>query len=430
MLDRTTAPPIQNIHKIKLPTPVRYELDNGIPVYETNIGTQEIVKLEIVFNAGRPYEKVQLAARTTASLLKEGTRQYSAATIAEQIDFYGGTLSIPINLDTSNIVLYSLNKHFAKLLPILSDMLRNPLLPENELAAIKQRNVQRLQVDLTKNDVVAYRQITEHIFSVEHPYGYNSLPETYEQLQRADLIDHFKSNYVANNCTLFLSGKIAPGFRQLLNMFFGQMGSGTVHRNDMSVAVITPRTVKYNLPDSMQTAIRIGCKMFNRQHTDYYGMYVLNTILGGYFGSRLMANIREDKGYTYNIYSSLDVMHHDGYFYVGTEVGNEFVEQSLQEIYHEFNVLQTELIGPDELTMVKNYLLGTLLTLVDGAFNISEVIKTQVIEELPENYLIQLVNSIKTINAQDIQRLAQQYLRKENMWEVTVGDNSIHERIE
>ncbi|MFK7935681.1 MAG: hypothetical protein AB8G22_19360, partial [Saprospiraceae bacterium] len=91
MLNRTIAPPIKDIEKIRIPTPVRYELDNGIPVYEVNIGTQEIVKLEVIFNAGRPYEKVQLAARTTASLLKEGTQQYSAETIAKQIDFYGGT---------------------------------------------------------------------------------------------------------------------------------------------------------------------------------------------------------------------------------------------------------------------------------------------------------------------------------------------------
>lgn len=421
MLDRKIAPPIKDIEKIHLPTPVRYELDNGIPVYEINSGTQDVVKLEIAFKAGRPFEDTPLAARTTATLLKEGTRQYTAATIAEQIDFYGGTLSVPINLDTSNVILYSLNKHFAKLLPIVSDLLLSPKFPEGEIDALKQRNVQRLQVDLTKADVVAYRQVTEHIFSSDHPYGYNSYPETYDSLTRDDLVAHFQKNYIAENCTIFLSGKISPDNRKLLNMFFGRLPNGKVQLKNLSVDAAAPTSVKYSLPDTMQTAIRIGRRMFNRQHADYHGMYVLNTILGGYFGSRLMANIREDKGYTYNIYSTLDAMHFDGYFYVGTEVGNEFVEKSLKEIYNEFDLLKTKLIEEEELTMVKNYLLGNLLTMVDGAFNISEVIKTQIMEDLGSNYIHELVKSIKAIEAKDIQRLSQQYLNKGDMWEVTVG---------
>ncbi|MFK7933157.1 MAG: M16 family metallopeptidase, partial [Saprospiraceae bacterium] len=319
------------------------------------------------------------------------------------------------------IVLYSLNKHFAKLLPILADMLRTPQFPQDELDALKQRNIQRLQVDLTKNDVVAYRQLTEHIFSKEHPYGYNSLSETYEKLQREDLLQHFQTSYVANNCTRFISGKIAPEFRKLLNMFFGQLSRGVLRKNDMTVNAALPTEIKYTLPDSMQTAIRIGSRMFNRQNADYQGMYVLNTVLGGYFGSRLMANIREDKGFTYNIYSSLDAMHQDGYFYVGTEVGNEFVAQSLTEIYSEFEKLKTELIDQDELTMVKNYLLGNLLTMVDGAFNISEVVKTQVMEGLDADYFERLVKNIRNIDAIEIQRLAQKYLNRADMWEVIVG---------
>lgn len=161
--------------------------------------------------------------------------------------------------------------------------------------------------------------------------------------------------------------------------------------------------------------------MFNRQHKDYHGMNVLNTILGGYFGSRLMNNIREDKGYTYNIYSSLDAMKYDGYFYVGTEVGNEFVDKSLQEIYYEFDQLKNELVDEEELNMVRNYLLGNMLTMIDGAFNISDVVKTIVIEDLPETYFSDLIHTIKTIDAKEIQRLSQQYLNKDEMWEVIVG---------
>ena len=161
--------------------------------------------------------------------------------------------------------------------------------------------------------------------------------------------------------------------------------------------------------------------MFNRLHEDYNGMFVLNTVLGGYFGSRLMANIREEKGFTYNIYSSFDTMLHDGYFYVSTEVGNDFVEATREEIYKEMHRLQTEPIGEAELQMLRNYLLGNLLTLVDGPFNIADTIKTLLTENANIEHFHSLGNSIKNIQADELQALAQKYFQPEKMWEVIVG---------
>ena len=174
MLDRNTAPATQAVAELKLPLPNVHHLDNGIPVYETRLGTQDIVKLEVLFHSGRPHEKKKLAARATAALLKEGTETMSSAEIAEKVDFYGGTLNVPVNLDTSNIILYSLTKHFKKLLPLVAEMVTKPIFPAEELEAFCERNIQNLAVDLTRGDVVAYRKITEFIFGEHHPYGYNS----------------------------------------------------------------------------------------------------------------------------------------------------------------------------------------------------------------------------------------------------------------
>ena len=182
----------------------------------------------------------------------------------------------------------------------------------------------------------------------------------------------------------------------------------------------TPQKIKIPHIDSVQTAIKVGCKLFNRNHPDFNGLYILNTILGGYFGSRLMANIREDKGYTYNIFSSVDAMFHDGYFYVGTEVGNEFTEKTLAEIYREMNLLKENLIEEEELNMVKNYLLGNMLTMLDGPFNVSEVVKTYVVENLPVTDFNKLTQTIKNITAEELRELAKKYFKPENMWEVIV----------
>ena len=422
MPDRTSPPPIRDINQLRLPDIQVHQLDNGIPLYEIQMGTQDVIKLEIVFQAGRPYERKQLAARATSSLLREGTRSFSAAQIAEQLDFYGCSLSFPFNLDTCNVILYSLNKHFGRVMPILEEILAAPSFPEAELNAFIKRNQHRLEVDLAKNDVVAYREITELIFGEGHPYGYNSFPETYGALKRDDLLEHFSRLFNSGNCMAFISGKSSP---EIIDMASERLSraipQGPAARAASAGSPETPCARKIQRPETVQTAIRIGRRLFNRQHEDYPGMYVLNTILGGYFGSRLMGNIREEKGYTYNIYSMLDAMLLDGYLYVGTEVGNEFVADTLRQIYVEMARLQEEPVEEEELAMVRNYLMGNFLTMLDGPFNVSEVIRTQAVEGLPLSYFESMAEAVRNITAGELQRLAQRYLRREDMWEVVVG---------
>lgn len=414
-------PKIKEVKNLVVPPPELWYLSNGIPVYESNMGTQDILKLELVFFAGRPYERKRLASRSTAALMREGTRQHSAADIAEILDYYGGTLSMPISLDTSTVLLYSLTKYFDQLLPLLAEILSEPTFPQDELDAFIERNKQRLQVDMTKNDFVAYRRFTELIFTDQHPYGYNSYAETYNALTRQDLLTHFEENYTAGNCMIFLSGKTNEAVRQSMKMHLSKaIRPGERRQAVLPEADTQPTRVVEPIAGSVQQAIRVGGKLFNRLHEDYNGMYVLNTVLGGYFGSRLMANIREDKGYTYNIYSSHDAMLYGGYFYVGTEAGNEMVEPTLKEIYVEMQRLQDELVDEEEMTMVRNYLLGNLLTNLDGPFNVAEVVKTFVADGLPLSGFDDLANTIKTITPEELQALAKKYFRKDLLWEVIV----------
>lgn len=422
MPNRTNAPAIKEISTFNLPHAETFTLDNGIVVKVINKGTQDILKLEVVFLAGRPFEEKRLVARATSSMLKEGTISFNSAQIAEKIDFYGGTLSVPFNLDTSNIILYSLSRHFEELLPLLAEVILAPSFPDEELSTFIQNSKHRLQVDLSKADIVAYRKVTEYIFGENHPYGYNSFPETYDELTREDMIRHYQKNYSSKNCNIFFSGKVTARDISLVNKYLGQKMNAAEKPTPVIITTdAPPEKIKITHPDGVQTAIRIGCRLFSRNHPDYNDWFVLNTILGGYFGSRLMTNIREDKGFTYNIYSTFDTMHYDGCFYIGTEVGNEMVDVTLKEIYREIKKLQKEPVSENELSMVKNYLLGNMLTMLDGPFNIIDIIKTTTLEQLPENSFATLVDSIKTINPERIQTLAKKYLDAEKMWEVVVG---------
>lgn len=217
MPNRSQPPVINDIQTIRLPEPDLLYLDNGIPVYVTNLGTQEVIRMELVFFAGRTYEQKPLVARATSSLLREGTQRFTAAEIAEAMDYYGATLSLPFNLDTSSMVLYSLNKHFASTLPLISDMLTAPAFSDSDLEAYIKRNQRSLSVDLAKNDTFAYRLITEQIFGSKHPYGYNSNMKTYDALNTEDLKAHHQRLYNASNCLVFISGRVTKEVLRELN---------------------------------------------------------------------------------------------------------------------------------------------------------------------------------------------------------------------
>jgi zinc protease len=424
-LNRKTPPPIHQVTSLTLPTPSVSWLDNGIAVYATRLGTQEILKIELIIRAGRPEENRRLASRMTARLLREGTPTYISAQIAEKLDFFAGTFAANAGMDTVNISLYCLTKHLPNLLPVIAEMVIAPTFPERELSIVADNNVQRLAVELSKNDVLAYRKITAMIFGEHTAYGYNSIAEDYRTITAADCRQYHQDYYTADRMTLFISGYFDDAIVQLLNKYLGQIPRATTIArtiDPLSISTINaPQNLRFPHPDSLQTAIRVGRRFGNRHHPDYNGFFMLNTIFGGYFGSRLMSNIREDKGFTYNIHSSTDTMHHDGYFYIGSEVGNDVVDKTLVEIYKEMDILTHDLVGDEELSMVKNYLLGNMLNMVDGAFAVSDVVRTFITEGLPFSAWDSFVDTIRTIEATEIRDLAQRYFKKEDFFEVIVG---------
>lgn len=426
MPNRSKAPKIKTITDINMPDIEVLHLDNGIPVYVVAMGTQEVLKVEVIFQGGRPYERKKLASRGSSSLLKEGTQHYNSAELAEKLDYYGSSLATPYHTDTASLSLLSLNKHFSKVLPLLGEVIKTPSFPEDELQAFIQRSIQHLQVDLSKNDVVAYRQITEMFFGPDHPYGYNSTAETYNQLHRDDLVEHHERLFTSDNCVVIISGKVTKEVLEQLNACLGHgIRPGKIITPILDVQEAPPQRQLIVKPDSLQSAIRIGFRTFNRHHPDYFDLSILNLVLGGYFGSRLMTNIREEKGYTYNIYSTLDAMQFDGCFYIGTEVGNEFVQDTLTQIYLEMDRLQQELVDEDELEMMRNYILGNYLTMIDGPFNVAELVRLLVTENLPFTELRTSVERTLAVTPESIMETARKYLLREKMSEVIVGKGAV-----
>lgn len=421
-LDRTKVPSIRNLDSIRIPEYKEYTLSNGLPVYALNIGTQDVIKLELVFRAGRTVEHKKVVSRATQDMLKEGTKSYKNFEISEKVDFYGTYIGTQFNLDANTIGFHCLKKYFKDILPYLSSILFEPVFPEEELQAWKHNARQKLAVDLERSDVLAYRKLTEQIFGSEHPYGYNSTVDLFNQLSREDLIRHHKEQYIKENCQIFITGNVDDSCIQLLESFFSSaMPSG--NRLDVSFPEIDlePQKLIVPAPSDVQTSVRLGYRLFNKGHKDYNGLYVLNNLFGGYFGSRLMMNIREEKGLTYNIYSSIDSFMHDGYFYIGSETSSENVEELIDEIFKEMDILKTELVPEDELLMLRNYIIGNMMTMVDGAFNAGEVLRSYLADGLSFDLFGELLEKVKTISAEELRELARTYFDQERLHQIIVG---------
>jgi len=421
MPDRSIAPPLQQITNLKFIQPVVHQLDNGIPVHEINLGTQDVIKLEIIFIAGRWTEQNRLAARATGAILKEGISGKNSAQIAEFVDFYGATLSTASGLDTAGLTLYCMTRHLEQLLPIVREILTDPIFPQKEIDTFVERRSRQLRIEAEKVDVVAYRELTAALYGNDHPYGYNSTPEMYRQIEREHLVEHFQTNYHAGNSQIILAGKTAKDSVDLLNRYLGDIPAKQNAEPQYIIAPYEFRKLCYDVPNTLQTGIRTGRRWVSRHHADYAGLFVLNTLLGGYFGSRLMKNIREDKGYTYGIFSTVDVMLNDCYFYIGTEVGAELTEATLSEIHKELKILQTKSVEKEELERLRNYMLGNLLATLDGPFNVAQVTRALILEGLDESFFDRIVHTIQHIQPDKLQELAQQYLNVEDFHEVIVG---------
>ena len=425
MLNRIQAPIIKDATEfdLKLKPYEKYVLDNGVEVYAVNAGTQEVMSVELVFKAGNWYEQQNNVAAATNYLIKNGTTNKTAFQLNEHFDYYGSHLSRGCYNETSTIILHCINRHLGTHLPVIAEMITDSIYPQHELDLFKQNMQQRLMVNLKKCDFVAGRLIEEYLFGKQHPYGVYSNKEDYDALQQQQLQDYYKQYYAHGHCTIFAGGLLPDNFEQVLNETIGQLPLNQATLPTILHPVLPAVEKKYRISNDangVQGAIRLARAFPNRHHPDFQGVQVLNTLFGGFFGSRLMSNIREDNGYTYGIHSYILNHISTTAWMVSTEAGKDVCEATINEVYNEMKDMREELVDEDELQLVKNYLIGTILGDLDGPFHIIGRWKNLILNGLDENYFYSSVNSIKKISAKELQELANKYLQPEAFYELVV----------
>ncbi|MCX2480380.1 pitrilysin family protein [Pedobacter sp. MC2016-15] len=422
MLDRTLIPESKQVNDINFISPQKQELDNGIRVFTVNAGKQKLVRIELVFENVNWKESNPLQAIAVSHLINNGTKTLSAREIADKVDYYGAFLQTDYGADQSSIKVYTLNKHLEAVLPILWSVLNESIFPQQELDIFKQNQQQSLKVSLQKNDFIARKNFANAIFG-NSAYGSNIEVADYQAIQREELTSYFSAAYKPENCTIFVAGKFEDQEFNILNSIFGQEW----HNKDASVInhFSFDSSLKGEIfierPEAIQSAIRMGLRSLNRTHADFPAFQVMNCLLGGYFGSRLMANIREDKGYTYGIGSAIVSMKDAGYFFIATEVGADVCTNALVEIEKEIELLKSETVADEELDLVRNYMLGSMLGSLENAFSHADKFKNIYFSGLSYDYYDNYIKTVKTITPEEIKNLANRYLTTEEFTRVIVG---------
>ena len=424
-MNRKTAPHIKDAieFNLELKPYQHFTLDNGVPVYTIDAGAQEVLQVELVFYAGNWFEQQNSVASATNSLIKNGTSNKSAFQLNEEFEYYGAYCNRACYNETAIVSLSALSKQIPALLPVIREIITDSVFSEEELNIYKQNSKQRLSVSLQKSDFVANRLSDAYLYGEQHPYGKYVNPEDIDALNSSLLKAHFQQYYVNGQCVIFVSGKLPADIEQHLNAAFGDL-SLKPFNNQLTTINQTPAVQKkyriQNDVNGVQGAIRIARPFPNRHHPDFMKVMVLNTLFGGFFGSRLMSNIREEKGYTYGIHSYVQNHIHDSAWLISTEAGKDVCEATIEEIYKEMKLLRDDLVDEEELLLVRNYLIGTILGDLDGPFHIMGRWKNLILNNLTGDYFYKSIETIKTISAEELRDLAKKYLVPEQFYELVV----------
>jgi zinc protease len=303
----------------------------------------------------------------------------------------------------------------------VKEVLVDSIFPQEEIDIYKQNMKQRLNVNLKKSDFVASRLIDAYLFGEQHPYGRFSSFEDFDSLTQEQVKEFYKQYYLNGKLIMFVAGKLPANLFQLLEQNFGDLANQPLHLADIPAQPAAEKKYRItNDPNGVQGAIRMGQPFPNRHHPDFMKAQVLNNVFGGFFGSRLMTNIREDKGYTYGIYSYLQNHIQQSAWVVSTEAGRDVCEATITEVYKEMERLRNELVDEEDLLLVRNYMIGSILGDLDGPFHIINRWKNIILNGVGEDYFYRQMDVIKTVSAEELQQLANKYLLPENFYELVV----------
>lgn len=418
--------PAPTIHSLSVPefkVPEKTILKNQIEIFEFPGIVPEISRVDIVFNSGKWTESAPMIANSVAKLFKSGTRKHTAYQMSESIDFLGSTINVYAGYHGFTIAIYSMKKNLIKTLNLMMECLKENVFPEDELENYIKNLKSKQLIREEKTEVIADRTLKNAIFGKNHPYGYESSQDFIDQINLEEIRKYFLQEIQTKKPTIYISGTFGDEEINFLETLFSdetyqEENDNIEHKIQPSIEYI--QNIKKD--KSAQTSLAIGVQSIHKTHEDYALLSLTNTIFGGYFGSRLMSNIREEKGYTYGIYSILQTYKKSGAIFVQTETSHEHAISCVNEVKTEIQKLQEHLISDDEMKQARNYLLGKYLSRMDGAFSQMELYKNFQIEGIDIQYFNKFADTILNMSKDVVRDMAQKHYNFDTMYQITVGN--------
>lgn len=430
MYPKTKEIKLPEIKPIQKPSPFEYhieEVDHASVLYSIpgmqNLG---LVKIEIVLNRGRFDEQKKLSSRFCARMLKEGTLTRNQDDINDQFDLFGAQFNVHYNLDYASFSLICLTRYCRQLIPLLFEIITEPQFDRADLIRLKKRAQSKLKISLADNDSLSFRILTEKIFGSQHAYGYNSTAQDIDAIKIEDLLEFHERYYRKPNFKVYLSGSYDQDIQQTLLEYIDRLREP--EKRDEASLFSAPNPDQPGLYErkneyafNAQSSIKLGKRIVQRSHPDYIPIHFTNTLLGGFFGSRLMQNIREKEGLTYNIFSDLEPMRHDAYFMIGTDVKTQNISRVIHLIHEELTKLEQDLISEKEFGMVRNYIKGYLLSSLDGVFSKAEIVKILSLENMEISWMYGFFDELDNLRPEVIPGLVKKYLKMDELYTVVVN---------
>lgn len=407
-------------------------MSNGINLTCFPDRDSELVRLEFMFsNAGSNNQEKFFAAAAAANMITEGSGNLSGIEIADKLDYYGAYVEKNVDKETCSIVFYFPQKYSMELLPFIEMIIKQPRYTEKEFEIYRNRQKQSFLLNAQKTNMIAYKKFYNTVFTSANPLGRFGKVEDYDLLSREDVREFYDDFYSSYECEMSLAGNYSESFFVKLEQSFGSQEWGKKRDRTLfccnKVAENYAQTLFEHKDKAVQASIRLGNVTITSKEEDYHALRILVALFGGYFGSRLMTNIREEKGYTYSIGSYIADYKNCSVLLTTADVKAEKAKSAIKEIGVEIDKLHNDLVEDNELLVLKNFLLGDCLRGLDGVFDLSEKFSSLRKNNLPLTYFNDMQNAIRQISSEDIRTLAQNYLCFDKMCKIIVCDKEMLE---
>ncbi len=410
--------------------PQSYQMKNGQTLYYFVDNHIDLIRFDVVFEAGTSLQHKKMQSAAAIRLISEGTQRHSAREIAEFLDFRGIILEKNNDSVTAQLTAYSLTRYLDDLLPLLYEILTEPLYPQEEFDVFMSKRRQRLLTDWQKTSYVARNHFWEHLYGIDHPLGNYAMPEDLDELTVEEVREFHNRHHQLSRSRLVVSGHVTQEVLQAIDKWFSQVSWTASPMTQLPPPCATAPTglFQYEMPQAVQNTLRVGRLLpFRWDDVAYAQFMVLSTLLGGYFGSRLMSNLREDKGYTYGIHSLTQVNRGSIVFYILTDVAADKSKSAMEEIMKEIARLRETPVAEEELQLVRNTMLGDFLRSIDGVFERAErygqMRDTCIDEHFTDNYMAVLTEgNPHYVTPAVLQSLAQQTLDEASLLQISAGN--------